>query len=205
MPGATYRGQYHRDAESTGGLCIGNEDDDHATGNGVSPVLSSTIEPLDDFEAFYRAQYPKLAGSLRVVSGDVGLAEELAQEAFARALLHWERLRHYEKPAGWLYRTAFNLLRRHWSKARRDEGPLVHDISTSPGDDTRIDVTRALAALPYRQRQAVVLRHILDYPTEEVAVMMEVAPGALRMTLHRAVATLREQYQIVLADEEDGR
>lgn len=164
-------------------------------------LLSLSIEPIDDFEAFYRAQYPRLAGSLRAVCGDAELAQELAQEAFARALLHWERLSSYEKPAGWTYRTAFNLLRRHWKRARRDEGPLVGDVADRDQGNDRVDLTRALATLPYRQRQAVVLRHLLDHSTDEVAAIMETSPGALRMTLHRAMESLRERYDIVLNEE----
>lgn len=164
-------------------------------------LLSLVIEPIDDFEAFYRAQYPRLAGSLRAVCGDSELAQELAQETFARALLHWDRLHSYEKPAGWTYRTGFNLLRRHWKKARRDEGPLASDLAATDPATDRVDLVRALATLPYRQRQAVVLRHILDHSTDEVAAIMETTPGALRMTLHRAIESLRERYDIILREE----
>lgn len=168
------------------------------------PLISLLIKPADEFAAFYASQYPRLAGSLMTVCGDRGLAEETAQEAFARALTHWDRLQDYEKPAGWVYRTAFNLLRRHWQKTKRDEGPLLVDVASVTTDNGRIDASRALATLPFRQRQAVVLRHVMDYSTDEVATIMDISPGALRMTLHRAMESLRDGYglSIELQDEE---
>ncbi len=164
-------------------------------------LLSIAIDPVEGFADFYRAQYPRLAGSLRAVCGDGDLAADLAQEAFARALLHWDRLRDYDQPAGWAYRTAFNLLRRHWQKAGRDEEPLIREVPATESEGDRVDLSRALATLPYRQRQAVVLRHVLDYSTEDVAGIMEISPGALRMTLHRAMESLRHRYDIDLAPE----
>jgi RNA polymerase sigma factor (sigma-70 family) len=169
----------------------------------ITGLPSLHIKPLDDFATFYAAQYPRLAGSLCAVCGDTDLAQEVAQESFARALTHWHRLSTYESPAGWVYRTAFNLLRRHWQKTKRDEGPLSQRVASVVNDEGRIDLTRALSTLPYRQRQAVVLRHVLDYSTDEVAEIMHVSPGAVRMTLHRAIDALREHYDIHFEPEDD--
>ena len=146
------------------------------------------------FETFYEREFSRLAGSLRMVVGDDDTAVDLAQEAFARALHHWDRLCDYDRPAGWLYRTAFNLVRGSWRRRRLaatwkpDDSPAV---ATEGATEDRLDVQRALAGLPLTQREAVVLRHILDYSTEDAAAVMGVSEGAFRMLVHRGVAALR--------------
>jgi RNA polymerase sigma-70 factor (ECF subfamily) len=166
-----------------------------------------SITASHSFEDFYRTEYPRLAGSLRLVCGSEELAEEFAQEAFVRALNHWDRIADYDRPAGWLYRVAFNVMRRHWQKKKRGEGPLIKEPAALVDRETeRVDLVRVLSLLPLAQRQAVVLRHILDYSTDEAAEMLEVQPGALRMTLHRAVETLRKDAGLRVLDEEvEGR
>lgn len=156
-------------------------------------------QPLT-FEAFYRKEYPRLAGSLRLVCGSDELAEEFAQEAFTRALNHWDRLSAYDRPAGWVYRVGFNVMRQYWRKKKRGDGPLISEPSTHDNDSDRVDLVRVLAKLPLAQREAVVLRHILDYSTDEAAELLEMRPGALRMTLHRAVEALRKDHGLQLEE-----
>jgi len=133
------------------------------------------------------------------------LAEELSQEAFARALNHWDRVAVLDRPGGWLYRTGFNLLRTHWKKSKRREptppSPSATAAEAGVGVGERIDLVRVLSILPDQQRQVVVLRHVLDYSTDEAADILGLSPGALRMTLHRAVETLRKDTGLSLSGE----
>jgi Sigma-70 region 2 len=67
------------------------------------------MESDDDFESFYQAAFGRIAGQLFVVTGDLQDAEDLTQEAFARASMRWSRLRTYDirrrgcagLPCGW--------------------------------------------------------------------------------------------------------
>jgi RNA polymerase sigma-70 factor, ECF subfamily len=52
----------------------------------------------EGFEAFYAGTVGRLLGQLLPVTGDLHEAEEVVQEAFARASLHWTRLRDYDVP-----------------------------------------------------------------------------------------------------------
>ena len=63
----------------------------------------------DDFDSFYTAAFPRLAGQLALVTGDLHEAEDLVQEAMARAAPRWGRLRAYDSPEAWVRRVAFNL------------------------------------------------------------------------------------------------
>ena len=91
--------------------------------------------PADqDFAAFYEANYERLVVQLFSVTGNLDDAEDVVQEAFARACQRWRRLRAYDLPAAWVRRVAFNLA----VQGRRSRG-LAHPVrpqrsrwSTSP-------------------------------------------------------------------------
>src|SRR5437764_952488 len=127
---------------------------------------------------------------MRLVCSGGGDAEDIAQEAMVRACFHWKRVREMERPVGWLYATAFNLVRR---ERRRPPVEMPAPIETGPGADDRLDLITALGGLPLSQRKAVVLRYVLGYRTAAAADLLRTAPGALRAVLHRACTALRLQ------------
>ena len=155
------------------------------------------------FSDFYRSEYPRLAGSLRLATNDEAQAEELAQEAFTRALNHWDRVAELDRPAGWVYRTGFNLLRRSWKRSQLEGKASTNELAEhAQGDGERLDVAAALARLPEAQRTAVVMRHILDYSTDEVAAILNLKPEAVRSLLYRGVRTLRAHGNLSLKEED---
>jgi RNA polymerase sigma factor (sigma-70 family) len=134
--------------------------------------------------------------------GDRHRAEEVTQEAFARAYRRWRSVRTMDRPDAWVIVVAVNAERRRW---RRDEGAdLVEDVEdTHTGDHAsgvvaRVAVSKALANLTARQRAVVVLRYLADLPFSEVAEALGCAEGTARATLHQALARMR----IDLADGE---
>src|SRR5688500_2782768 len=62
-----------------------------------------------DLTHFCQTQYPRLVGTLALFCGDRLVAEELAQEALARACAQWDRVSTMTAPAGWTHRVAINL------------------------------------------------------------------------------------------------
>ena len=150
----------------------------------------------DEFDSFYRAEYPRLAGALRLAcGGDSRGGEELAQEAMVRAWTHWGRVRAMHRPAGWLYATGFNLVRRRGrERPRVTAAPETNDHSAAT--DTRLALERAVTSLPMEQRKDVVARHILGYTTIEAAELLRISPEALRSLLHRAVIMLRASSEL---------
>src|SRR5947208_5484322 len=93
------------------------------------------------FEDFYAREYGRLAGAMRLVCNPRRDAEDVAQEAMVRACFHWKRVREMERPVGWLYATAFNLVRR---ERRRPPVEMPAPIETGPGADDRLDLITAL-------------------------------------------------------------
>jgi RNA polymerase sigma factor (sigma-70 family) len=71
--------------------------------------------------------------------------------------------------------------------------------------ETRIDVVRALAELPRRQREATVLRYYLGYDVKEIARIMRVREGTAKTTLHRARLALAERLGENIVQEANDR
>ena len=144
------------------------------------------------FDAFYRAHWGRLAGTLRLMSGDPMTADEVAQEAFVRAWMRWRRVEALDRPEGWLYVTAFRLLRRRSSREARRPHPDPTPAASPPIPVTdRVALQRALGALPPRQREAVVVRHVLGYDGPAAADLLVMRPDAFRQLLSRALRDLR--------------
>lgn len=133
------------------------------------------------FPDLYRLAYRV---SFRVL-GDRGDAEDVAQEALARAHLRWSRLR--ERPEGWIVTVATNLsIDRH--RRRRRLSSLVNDplVLVDVHQAERIDLARALRRLPRRQREVVVLRYLADWSESHVAAALGISAGAVKSHASRA-------------------
>jgi len=154
------------------------------------------------FDEFYGTFFDRVARALTLAGADRDSARDATQEAFARALRQWRKVRDLDRPDGWVYVVAMNQLRDHWRRTeRRRERTTEGD--TAVVDDasavaTRLSVREAIATLPPRQRQAVVLRYLADLPLADVADAMGCAVGTVKATLHQAMRNMR-----VELDEED--
>lgn len=155
-----------------------------------------------DAAAFCEAEYPRLVAGLSMYV-EAHVAEELAQEALLRACRNWSRVSGLESPGGWTWRVARNLATSHFRRRlarRRAEQHLRHSENDGPLDPDGADVIavrRAVAALPERQRTAVVLRYAMDLSVQETASRMDATEDAVRPLTKRGAAALRE----VLGDE----
>lgn len=150
----------------------------------------------DACAAFARREWPRLVGMLSLYVGDAAVAEELAQEALARAVRNWRRVDGMAAPGAWIHRVAINLANSHYQRRRaertamtrlaglREEGSAADLASTAA-------VRSEVARLPKRQRTALVLRYYSDLPVDEVAELMSCAPGTVKALTSQAIATLR--------------
>ena len=155
---------------------------------------SEVFSPAEDEAAFaeiYRAHHAKLLRYCQYRLRDRYEAEDVAQEAFARALTHWRRVRTGTNPAGYLFRTAFRLLRRRGLLPR---SPL-DDVATIVDDsvELRIDLERALTRLPARRRAVVIMVWLLDVSTADTADALSITPGTVRKQLELARTDLRRK------------
>lgn len=153
----------------------------------LAPVTLSFDDAFDDlFRDAYRVAY-RLLGSREDAS-------DVAQEALARASVRWARLTGRGDPAPWVVRVATNLALDRW---RRRRTAAAHPFAAGgaavadPVDD-RVDLHRALAALPRRQREVVVLRYVADLPEAAVAHALGCSVGTVKTHASRGLAALRE-------------
>ncbi|HEX7133350.1 MAG TPA: sigma-70 family RNA polymerase sigma factor [Iamia sp.] len=157
----------------------------------VAPVV-----PTLSVDELCRRVHPRLVGALRLYLGDAELARELAQDTLVRVVERGAEVTAMDRPEGWVFRVAFNLAR---SRLRRLGAERRAHARSGPDrrDAVPVDVAaavavqRALALLPPRQRQAVVLRFYGDLPVAEVARAMGCRPGTVKAHLHQGLAALR--------------
>jgi len=151
-----------------------------------------------EFEDWYRREHPRLVASLALVSGNIDLAREGADEGFARALVRWHRVGEMLSPGGWTYRVALNYVRRRQRRATLERRLLSgHRPSEPTIPEPAIEFWDAVRSLPERQRTAVVLRYVADLPEAEVAEAMGIARGTVASTLDAA----RRRIAPLLIDE----
>jgi RNA polymerase sigma-70 factor, ECF subfamily len=151
------------------------------------------VEHADDFDAFYAATYARLVGQLYAVTGDLADAEDAVQEAFARAVVRWPRIRGYDLPEAWVRRVAVNLARQGLRRTRRRLHLLVRLAPPPPEPGPSVDglaLAAALRALPRAQRQVLALHHAAGLSVREVAELLGVPVGTAKARLARGRAAL---------------
>ncbi len=143
---------------------------------------------------------PRVLNHAARVLGDRAEAEDVAQEAMLRL---WKMAAEWQaggaKVSTWLYRVTANLAVDRLRKGGRAVGL---DETDEPADDTpsaeetmiRADrmaaLDAALATLPERQRQAVVLRHIEGVSNPEIAEVLEISTEAVESLTARGKRAL---------------
>ncbi len=143
---------------------------------------------------------PRLLALAARILGDRMEAEDVAQEAFLRI---WRQAPHWETGRArfdtWLYAIALNLCRDRLRRRREVyvvDPPETADPSSAPDqrlharDNTRT-VESALAMLPERQRQAIVLQYYEELSNIDAAAVMGISVEALESLLARARRNLR--------------
>ncbi len=164
----------------------------------------------DDFEEFYEGSYRRVVALVAAIVGDRHQAEDIAQEAFSRALTRWHRIARYELPEAWVRKVALRLTIDAARRTRRvrimsallavgQRGALsdrydMHD----PLEATALSV--ALMRLPLPQRQVLVLYYLADLPVDDIARDCGVSVGTVRTRL--AAARQRLHRELAESDEE---
>jgi RNA polymerase sigma factor (sigma-70 family) len=152
-----------------------------------------------DFAEFYRGARDECLRTVLVSVGDHDAAQELVDEAFARACASWRKVSRHPAPVAWVVRTALNANISRWRRRRREVAVsdlgTVADLPAAQGAaDSPVDprIMSALLRLPARQRQVVALRLFLDLDTCRTAEVLGVAPSTVKAHLARALTALRD-------------
>jgi RNA polymerase sigma-70 factor, ECF subfamily len=144
----------------------------------------------DDFREFYEASYGRTLAMVAALVGGRAEAEDVTQEAFARALARWSLLRSYERPDAWVRKVALRLAIDTGRRHRRRLATVVRLAGQRPptdaeaADDLRFSpLGAALAELPLRERQVLVLHYLADLPVNVIAQELSLPPGTVKTRL----------------------
>jgi len=143
--------------------------------------------PPGDFAAFFRSEWPRAVQAAALLTQRRSVAEDLAQDAFARLLRAWNRV---DDPPAFLRTTLVNVCRT-WQ--RRDRGMrerLPRLALPASADAVRGELADALDALPERQRTVLVLRYWMDLSEAEIAAVVGCRPGTVKSLCARALEQL---------------
>jgi RNA polymerase sigma-70 factor (ECF subfamily) len=150
------------------------------------------------FDDFVRVEWPGIVRSLRLIAGDDG-AEDVAQDAFARAYSRWTKIGAYDKPGAWVRRVAIrDAVRERKRRARGRELEAAAAVTVEPG--SALDLVAALRTLSPQQRVCIVLRYLEGYENVEIAELLGCAATTVGVHLHRAKLRLAVALQEVIDD-----
>ena len=163
-----------------------------------------------DLSQVYREHYRSLVRFLYRRTGDLPRAEDLAQEAFVRAIEHQP-----SKPRAWLFTVAANLARDEGRRAsvRRKHLTLIKAETEArppePPPDVALErretvqqVQAALAELPERDREALLLWEE-GFSYDEIAEVLGLSRGSIGTTLARARSRLAAVFDKMTSEGSD--
>ncbi|AGS69242.1 ECF subfamily RNA polymerase sigma-24 subunit [Streptomyces collinus Tu 365] len=146
-------------------------------------------------------RWPRLMRTAFLLTGERHAAEDLVQSTLERVYVAWRRVGSADDPEAYVRRVMINAhARRHRRRlkeflAPRDDAGLVREVADA-GDrmaqaDDRDALLEALAQLPARQREAVVLRYWEDLTETQTAEAMGCSVGTVKSNAAKGIAKLR--------------
>lgn len=170
--------------------------DDPDAPAGLNALAGDARRAWHGFLLIYEPLRPELYRYCRYLTRSPWDAEDLAQDALARAFSTLSRMGQAPpNPRAWLFRVASNL----WiDRVRRERGVPVDEgteeaaVPSADLQGTREAASTLVAQLAPRERAAVVLKDVFDLSLEEIAEALSTSVGAVKAALHRGRSKLEE-------------
>jgi RNA polymerase sigma-70 factor (ECF subfamily) len=150
---------------------------------------------VETFDAFYRGTSQRLTRYAYGLTGDPGEAQDLAQEAYARAWQRWRRLRAYDDAEAWLRLVVNRLALDRWRRLRVRRAAAAATAPTravEPPAEETVLLVAAMRELPFDQRQVLLLHHLMDRSLAEIAEETGTNVNTVKSRLLRGRAALAE-------------
>lgn len=142
--------------------------------------------------------------------GDRAAAEDLVQDVFVRVLKYRRTYRDDHVFTTWLFRIARNARADHYRRTLLSRTvPLLEHDTASPDEDAAATMERSAEArlfaeafrlLPDDKRELLALARFQQMPYQQIATLLDIEVGTVKVRVHRAVAALRE-----IVDQLSGR
>jgi RNA polymerase sigma-70 factor (ECF subfamily) len=173
------------------------------TGNWPDPANGSQLGPADasagelsmrsgagaaSFDEFYGAAAVRVVRHAYALTGNIADAQDIAQEAFARAWQRWASVSECASPEAWVRQVATNLSTTRWRRdqtaraARRELAARQFAPEISPNT---VALVAGLRRLPERQRVVLVLHYLADLPVGQIAADLGCPVGSVKAWLAR--------------------
>ncbi|CCK30468.1 sigma factor [Streptomyces davaonensis JCM 4913] len=155
----------------------------------------------EEFRRFVTGRWPRLMRTAYLLTGEQHAAEDLVQTTLEQVYVAWRKVGSADEPEAYVRRVMINAhARKHRKRLReflapKDDFGLVREVPDT-GDriaqaDDRGVLLTALAQLPPRQREAVVLRYWEDLTESQTAEAMGCSVGAVKSNAAKGIAKLR--------------
>ncbi|MBT9257666.1 sigma-70 family RNA polymerase sigma factor [Phycicoccus sp. MAQZ13P-2] len=157
-------------------------------------------EGAAEFDEFYRGTAHRVVHLVYATTGDLSLAQDCTQEAYARAWTQWRSVSAMRDPLAWVRTVARRLAVSQWRRHRaRERAHARHGVAPPAAAPTpdRVAVLEALGRLSQPVREALALYYLADLSVEQVADETGSPVGTVKARLRRG----RHQLAAVLADE----
>lgn len=148
---------------------------------------------VDGFDAFYRGTSQRLARYAYGLTDNATEAQDLTQEAYARAWQRWRKVRAYDEPEAWLRVVVTRLATDRWRRLgiRRAASWLLRPPAPAePPSENTVLLVAALRTLPLAQQRALVLHYLLDRSLADIAVETGTNVNTVKSWLARGRASL---------------
>lgn len=162
-------------------------------------VAAARAEPRA-FLHLYDRYFDRILGYVRIRIRDAATCEDVTSHVFVTALAQLGRFRARGTFAGWLFQIARNAV--YDVQRQRVVEPLPDErVATEPGPEERLlerersDRLRSLVrSLPTEQQDLLALRYGAGLGYDEIGVILDAAPGTVRVRVHRILEELRRRY-----------
>ncbi len=152
------------------------------------------IASADDerFRAFYATEHDRMVRRAVLLTGSVDVAHDVVHDAFTEV---WRRWRTITDHGPYLHRAVVNGARDHHRRGARTERLLdrLRPAGVTEAVDHDPTLTRALAALPFQQRAAVVLRYYGGLSEREIATQLDCPTGSVGPWIRRGLDRLQQE------------
>ena len=161
-----------------------------------------------EFDEFYRQTARQVIHLVYATTGDLTVAQDACQEAYARAWSRWSSVRGMAEPLSWVRTVARRVAISGWRKTQaRDRAYVRMGVveSTPPPDENRVAVLAALAQLPDALRETVAMFYLADLSVEQISAELGSPVGTIKARLHRGrtqlASLLREDDRVSTGKE----
>jgi RNA polymerase sigma-70 factor (sigma-E family) len=165
-----------------------------------------TFEPVP-FEEYVAIRGPALIRFASRLTGSQHRAEDLVQDALAKAYQRWDSIQRKDQPDVYLRRMLVNAAKSWWRPRRNQEVPVDEPVGPMATDNRdvgrdlvaeaaeRDEMWRLIGTLPARQRAVLVLRYYEDLDDATIAAILDCSPATVRTHAMRALNLLRSRFE----------